>query len=521
MTDPIQSRELRGAVWKAARERIYALAGDGQGRMRAQPGKIWVRIPGVGLTVAWSIRFMPRHDQPVWLERRPEDGSLEVVDQWLSEAAQPMPMILPHRSMHEEGGSDPIQVTPGMIQPLRVYPTDPPGRAVFVARGMVIRGDGSVVEAGGGSVPLNGFEDGEVAWIVVRDGMVQAARELQPMDIPLAEVTVSDAVTFLAIRDRRQFVSPWVSVSTSDIRLSGDVEGPGNATRVTRLQGKPVDAANPNANDALIWDAVAGTWRPGMPPVSLSGDVDGPGNATRVTRLQGRPVADQNPNPNDVLTWDGTAGMWKPAPPPGGGGGGGGGTSGPWVLRALYNPQFPNTSMFPVRIGFTNETFQDVPGGLGILFARMTNAGGFGWILRLKEIPTLPVRVICGFSDLAPSQLDREVGLVMYHQGSGKIISASCFKDSIRVARWNSISSWNSTPWGEANSRHRLNLVFGFDITSTGYSVFYSIMPGLTMTVVSEGFSFFGGPPTHIGIGVSNSGSPGAGWFWHWEEVAL
>jgi hypothetical protein len=153
---------------------------------------------------------MPRHDQPVWLERRPEDGSFDVVDQWLSEASQPMPMILPHRSMHEEGGSDPIRVTPGMIQILRVYPTDPPSRAVFVSKGLIIRNDGVAVEAGGGMVPLRDFEDGETAWIVVRDGNTMATREIRPMDVVLAEVVVSDAVGPFSIRDRRQFIAPWI-----------------------------------------------------------------------------------------------------------------------------------------------------------------------------------------------------------------------------------------------------------------------------------------------------------------------
>jgi len=233
-----------------------------------------------------------------------------------------------------------------------------------------------------------------------------------------------------------------------------------------------------------------------------------------------------DPNNNDVLTWDAALGAWKPAPPPSGGSGGGGGGGGsgadpgPWVLRELYNPQHPNTSMFPTRVGHANETFRDIQGGRGIFFARTTNSGGNGWIWRLKEIGSLPVRIVCGFSDLAMSRSSREVGLIMYHSPTGKAITLQLWKDGISLSRWNSYSSWNSSAFNETTSKHRL-IVFGFDILSSGYKALYFLVHDTYIELLSEGWSFFGGPPTHVGIGVSHFGEAGAGWFWHWEEIPL
>lgn len=206
MMDALDKSGIRKAIYRASRERIYAIAGDGNGKVLFAPGRIWVRVPGKGMTWAWSLRFVPRHDQPVWLERRVEDGSLEVADQVVGEATAPSPTIVPHRSAHMEGGADPIRVTAGMIDSLRVVPMEPPGRGVYVRPG-VARGPDGPVEIGLTPVPLSAFEVGEEVWIVIRDGQVMAARDLSAGDTPLARVTVQEAIGPGEIRDRRIFVA--------------------------------------------------------------------------------------------------------------------------------------------------------------------------------------------------------------------------------------------------------------------------------------------------------------------------
>ncbi|MDW8068563.1 MAG: hypothetical protein RML46_06600 [Anaerolineae bacterium] len=203
--DPVSKKAIRESIYQVARERIYAVAGDGRGNLQFQRGKIWVQIPGKGITWAWSFRFTPRYGQPVWLERRVEDGSLEVVDQVIGETGAPSPMLVAHRHTHMEGGIDPIVVTPGMVDMLRVVPADPPGRAVRVRPGVAMVNH-VPTSIGQSYVSLSRWEVGQVVWIVVREGVVQAAEGLQPGDTPLARVTVQETVTASDIQDMRVFV---------------------------------------------------------------------------------------------------------------------------------------------------------------------------------------------------------------------------------------------------------------------------------------------------------------------------
>jgi len=154
------------------------------------------------------------------------------------------------------------------------------------------------------------------------------------------------------------------------------------------------------------------------------------------------------------------------------------------------------------------------------MFARLSNAGGNGFIWRLKSTPSLPVRIVSGLSDLALSRSYRDSGIVLYHGGTGRAIVFHTNRTGIILSRWNNYASWNSTIFEEGDSKHRI-VMFGFNITSSGYEALYFYDYDLFVVVFSEGWSFFGGPPTHVGIGVAHFGEAGAGWFWHWEEIPL
>jgi len=454
-----------------------------------------------------------------------------------------------------------------------------------VDQSLTLRQWWSSVEAGGGMVPLRDFEDGETAWIVVRDGNTMATREIRPMDVVLAEVVVSDAVGPFSIRDRRQFIAPWIPkeellsggslggdvmgplddnrvmglrgrpisdiepsngdvltwdggsgswgpspivlsgeatgpVNNTSVPLSGDVTGTASNTSVVGLRGRSIADAVPNHNHALVWDSTQNAWKPSF--VSISGDVSGDTSNSLVVGLRGRPIANVDPNNNDVLTWDATMGAWKPAPPPSGGGGGSGIDPGPWALRGLYAPQFPNTSMFTIRVGYSNEVFQNTEGGRGILFARTSNAGGNGGIWRLKPLPPLPVRIICGFSDVSILRSYMNIGIIMYHEPTGRGISADFHANGgPQIVRWNNYASANSVPFNESNSRHRHSILIGFDITTSGYTYLYFPIYGYSISVFSEDWWFMGSPPTHIGLISAHWGESGVGWFWHWEEIPL
>jgi hypothetical protein len=211
--------------------------------------------------------------------------------------------------------------------------------------------------------------------------------------------------------------------------------------------------------------------------------------------------------------------MWKPAPPPAGGGGG---NAGPWVVRGISSPMFPNTSMFTVSAGFTNVTYENEPNGRGIIFIRINNSGGNGWSLRLKTV-SLPVRVICGFSDIGTRRHQRGGGLIVYNTANGRFFLCGFeSNNNVLFQKWNSTTSFGGNSFTENNSRFTEYLV-GLELTSTSFTAFFYCTRDYRFSVFTEPYSSFLGTPTHIGIGVRNESStdPSVLWFWHWEEVAL
>jgi len=214
------------------------------------------------MTWAWSLRFVPRHDQPVWLERRVEDGSLEVVDQVIGESVSPVPLLVPHRSAHMEGGADPIAVTAGMIYPLRVVPLDPPGRGVAVNPGVAWSPDGPVA-LGRSIVLLSDFEIGESVWIVIRNGQATAARDLNTGDTPLALVTVQEFIGWGEIQDRRIFPDSMAGSTSGSADLPparGDLSGDWPDITVVGLRGRPVASTAPSSGQVLQW--TGSQWEP-------------------------------------------------------------------------------------------------------------------------------------------------------------------------------------------------------------------------------------------------------------------
>lgn len=76
-------------------------------------------------------------------------------------------------------------------------------------------------------------------------------------------------------------------------------------------------------NDNALLTVSSGTaaWQ------QFGGDISGPPNAVRVTKLQNRTVADIAPSPGMALAWNGATSAWEPQTISGGGGGGGGSLS--------------------------------------------------------------------------------------------------------------------------------------------------------------------------------------------------
>lgn len=72
-----------------------------------------------------------------------------------------------------------------------------------------------------------------------------------------------------------------------------------------------------NDNAVLTVSGGAAAWQ------QNGGDISGPPNAVRVTKLQNRPVADIAPSPGMALAWNGATSAWEPQTISGGGGGGG------------------------------------------------------------------------------------------------------------------------------------------------------------------------------------------------------
>ena len=153
------------------------------------------------------------------------------------------------------------------------------------------------------------------------------------------------------------------------VQLAKDLTGSATAPKVAGLQGNPVAATAPTANQVLAWSGTA--WTPTTPAggagtgscasnqyvtavnagaptcaqpgfsnlsgtaaasqlpaatstsqgaIQLGSDISGTAASPVVDGLQGRPVASTAPTANQVLTWNGSA--WAPATPSGGGGSG-------------------------------------------------------------------------------------------------------------------------------------------------------------------------------------------------------
>jgi hypothetical protein len=100
--------------------------------------------------------------------------------------------------------------------------------------------------------------------------------------------------------------------------LAGDVTGAVGSTTVAAIRNREVDQAAPAENQVLTFQG--GRWRPANPPAAqgggtLSGDVTGAANATVVQGIQGIPVDATRPAANQVLTFDAGARRWKAAAP--------------------------------------------------------------------------------------------------------------------------------------------------------------------------------------------------------------
>ena len=108
------------------------------------------------------------------------------------------------------------------------------------------------------------------------------------------------------------------------INAGGDLAGYYPDPTVAGLQGRGVNATEPNTGQVLTWDGKE--WAPADVPTdpvavmhvgdAAGGDLTGNYPAPTVAALQQRAVGDIDPSDGDVLTWDEKAGHWRPSAPP-------------------------------------------------------------------------------------------------------------------------------------------------------------------------------------------------------------
>jgi hypothetical protein len=101
----------------------------------------------------------------------------------------------------------------------------------------------------------------------------------------------------------------------SSLTLAGDLGGSLAAQRVIGLEGRPLSAAAPAANQVLTWNGSA--WAPASAAaagVQIAQDLGGSAAAPRVVGLQGSPLSSVSPSSsNEFLGWNGT--QWTPVQP--------------------------------------------------------------------------------------------------------------------------------------------------------------------------------------------------------------
>jgi len=125
------------------------------------------------------------------------------------------------------------------------------------------------------------------------------------------------------------------------VQLAQDLAGSAAAPKVAGLQGNPVSASVPTANEFLGWSG--SQWAPVQPAfgnltgsatssqlpgatssaqgaVELTQDLTGSATSPKVAGLQGNPVSATAPTSSQVLTWNGSA--WTPTTPAAGAGAG-------------------------------------------------------------------------------------------------------------------------------------------------------------------------------------------------------
>jgi Repeat of unknown function (DUF5907) len=106
-----------------------------------------------------------------------------------------------------------------------------------------------------------------------------------------------------------------VGCGGGSLTLAGDLGGSATTQTVIGLEGRPLSAATPAANQVLTWNGSA--WAPANAAaagVQLAQDLGGSAVAPKVVGLQGSPVSSALPSsPSQFLGWSGT--QWTPVQP--------------------------------------------------------------------------------------------------------------------------------------------------------------------------------------------------------------